>query len=149
MLSNYEINIVSRLKTELEQYGVTEPLRSFIVTQAILETGKFTSNLFKNDNNCGGMKIPFKRKSKWIKGTADTRTPVNETGQYAKYDTIGDSVKDIYDLLKYSNKEADKIKYLFSYAAQLQKMKYYSGSPINYYNILTKYFNHVHRINNL
>lgn len=58
--------------------------------QSVLETGSFTSKLYKNQNNLFGMKVAKKRET----------TATNKSG-YAKYDSPDDSIRDYYLFQQY------------------------------------------------
>jgi len=74
-----------------------------VFAQAILESGNFTSKLFKTHNNLFGMKVPSKRKT----------TALNKKG-YAKYDSVDDSIQDYYLFQQYvmRNKEMTRDEYI-------------------------------------
>jgi uncharacterized FlgJ-related protein len=50
-----------RLYEQIVKHGIKFP--DVVFAQAILETGHFTSSLFKNANNLFGMKLPYKRET--------------------------------------------------------------------------------------
>jgi flagellum-specific peptidoglycan hydrolase FlgJ len=60
--SNTEQSITKEsLYEQIKKYGIKFP--DVVFAQAILESGQFTSMLFKSANNLFGMKIPTKRES--------------------------------------------------------------------------------------
>jgi uncharacterized FlgJ-related protein len=85
-----------------------------VLAQAILESGTFTSRIFKTKNNMFGMKVPGKRQT----------TAINKKG-YASYVSWVDCVKDykLYQDYVTKNKVISKSKYLSIIA------KSYSQSP--------------------
>jgi flagellum-specific peptidoglycan hydrolase FlgJ len=71
------------LYEQIIKYGIKFP--DIVFAQAILESGEFTSKLFKSANNLFGMKVPTKRESARIGAT--------QSG-YSKYGDWGYSVYD-------------------------------------------------------
>lgn len=62
--NSFKIEIPLTHKTlyqEIQKYGIKYP--DIVFAQAILETGHFTSPLFKESNNLFGMKMPSKRET--------------------------------------------------------------------------------------
>jgi len=93
-----------------------------VLAQAILESGTFTSNIFKTKNNLFGMKVPGRRET----------TAINKKG-YASYSTWLDSVRDykLYQDYVTKNKNVSRSKYLSIISRS------YSGNP-EYVSILNK-----------
>ena len=93
-----------------------------VLAQAILESGTFTSNIFKTKNNLFGMKVPGRRET----------TATNKKG-YASYSTWLDSVRDykLYQDYVTKNKNVSRSKYLSIISRS------YSGNP-EYVSILNK-----------
>jgi flagellum-specific peptidoglycan hydrolase FlgJ len=58
-----------------------------VMAQAILESGNFTSTVFKSNNNFMGMKVAAQRYS--------FAANPHDYGSYAKYETVEDCVRDI------------------------------------------------------
>lgn len=71
------------LYEQIIKYGIKFP--DIVFAQAILESGEFTSKLFKSANNLFGMKVPTKRESARIGSTQNG---------YSKY---GDWMFSVYD----------------------------------------------------
>lgn len=92
------------------------------LAQAILESGTFTSKMFKTKNNIFGMKVP---------GIRET-TAINKKG-YASYSSWLDSVRDykLYQDYVTKNKNVSRSKYLSIIASS------YSTNP-NYVPMLKK-----------
>ena len=55
ILNNYDKFSPEKFKTYLEELNV--PHADIVYAQALLETGNFTSHIFKNNNNLFGMKV--------------------------------------------------------------------------------------------
>lgn len=93
-----------------------------VLAQAILESGTFTSNIFKTKNNMFGMKVPGRRQT----------TAINKKG-YAAYLSWIDCVKDykLYQDYVTKNKNVSRSKYLSILA------KGYCSNP-NYVTMLNK-----------
>ena len=73
------------LYEKLVQYDIEYP--DIVFAQAVIETGNFTSGLFKSQNNLFGMKMPGRRET--------TAIGKNKNG-YAKYINVDDSILDYY-----------------------------------------------------
>jgi len=82
---------ISNLKEFLILYGVADDLKDIIIRQAILETGAFTSNIFKESHNLFGMKHPKVRPT----------TSLGTNRGHAKYAHWSCSVKDYILWLDY------------------------------------------------
>jgi uncharacterized FlgJ-related protein len=103
------INITTRSIThenfyeKLVEYEIKHP--DVVFAQAVLESGNFTSKLFKTQNNLFGMKLPYKRKT--------TAVGKNKSG-YAKYNTIDDSIYDYFLFQEYAmrKREMNKKEYI-------------------------------------
>lgn len=93
-----------------------------VLAQAILESGTFTSNIFKTKNNMFGMKVPGRRET----------TAINKKG-YAAYTSWMDCVKDykLYQDYVTKNKSVSRSRYLDILA------KGYCNNP-NYVALLDK-----------
>lgn len=73
------------LYDKLIEYDIEYP--DIVFAQAVIETGNFTSGLFKSQNNLFGMKMPGRRET--------TAIGKNKNG-YAKYINVDDSILDYY-----------------------------------------------------
>jgi len=69
---------------KLKQLGFSPELSKMIIAQAAFETGNFTSNIYKKNNNLFGMKLPEKR----------VTTATGEKYGHAIYDTVFSSIQD-------------------------------------------------------
>jgi uncharacterized FlgJ-related protein len=89
-----ERNTINRekLAKELKECGIKFP--HIIMAQAIIESARFTSELYKNNNNLFGMMIPGSRNT----------TNIAANGKYAKYDTWQRCVLDMGYLQQYNLK---------------------------------------------
>lgn len=61
-----EQNFLDSLKQEINKYPFRFP--ELILTQAIFESGNFSSRLFREQNNLFGMKVPNKRLTTGVRG---------------------------------------------------------------------------------
>ena len=98
------------LYQEINKHGIKFP--SIVFSQALLETGNFSSKLFKSYNNLFGMRLPLKR---------ETLAKGKTKAGYAKYELWGSS---IYDYLLWQNYmiEKHKVKTEKQYFALLGKV---------------------------
>jgi flagellum-specific peptidoglycan hydrolase FlgJ len=78
-----------KLYEQIIKYGIKFP--DIVFVQAMLESGEFTSKLFKSANNLFGMKVPSKRES--------VRIGATRSG-YSKYE---DWMFSVYDYLLWQN----------------------------------------------
>lgn len=112
--------------------GVPLELSELIVSQARHETGNFTSNVFKNDNNAFGYKYVPGARYQVSKGT-----PIGDW-YYAKYQSLEDSTHEITAWIKRRQSEgvfpADLrlIKTAEQYASLLKQANYYEDTVSNY-----------------
>lgn len=97
-------------KTELSKHTLVKTMKDMgiqhvdvVLAQAILESGTFTSNVFKTKNNLFGMKVPGRRET----------TAINKKG-YAAYRSWLDCVKDykLYQDYVTKNKSVSRAQYL-------------------------------------
>lgn len=135
----------NRIICAATNHGVPFHVCQFIASQGRLETGNFTSSLFKDDNNCFGMKIPVKRKTPYIAGPATlgkvkNAPPKSEgTTNYARYLTIEDSVGDLVNWLQYNKVDYTKIKTPTDYANFLKKKGFFGITAKAYAKQLIAY----------
>lgn len=86
--NNYEIitQVISfselNVYKQLVKIGVAYP--DVVLAQAKIETGNFTSKIFRENNNMFGMKLPYRRQT----------TAVGENRNHAKYTDWIQSIKD-------------------------------------------------------
>jgi len=78
VISFSELNVYK----QLVRIGVAYP--DVVLAQAKIETGNFTSKIFRENNNMFGMKLPYRRKT----------TAVGESRNHAKYTNWIQSIKD-------------------------------------------------------
>jgi len=103
-------------------------LAPFIIAQAQVETGDFTSRLYKEANNLFGMRCAKVRPQKRVACF----------NNYAVYGTKEESVKDYLAWLDYANFPAN-IESVDSFVYELKKRRYFTDSYDNY-NRLMKTF---------
>lgn len=124
--------IANRLYTTFKSEGLPDANARILIGQSRHETASFSSNVFKQNNNIAGMKVPSIRKSPYILG-AGTKAPSNEgTTPYAKYASIEDSARDLVHWLRYNKADWHKINTPDSYATFLKSKNYY-GPTASFY----------------
>ena len=79
---NQLVVLREELEKEINKQGIKYP--DIVMAQAKIESGHFTSAIFKENNNLFGMKLPAQRKT----------TAIGKNRGHAKYETWQDSVKD-------------------------------------------------------
>lgn len=93
---------LDNLKFVLSLQTISEHKKEILLKQAILETGNFTSTVFKENNNLFGMKHPYIRKT----------TSLGTNRNHAVYENWVESVKDyIYWLDFHKERSRDMIDY--------------------------------------
>lgn len=110
-----------------------------LISQAKVETGNFTSNVFKTDNNAFGMKMPSVRKT-----TASRKSTIVMKSEgstpYAHYESLADSVKDVLLWLKNFKINIDAIPNVEVYAATIKNKGYFGAALSDYQKGMKKYF---------
>lgn len=105
-----------------------------LVAQTQWETGNYTSNIFKNNNNVGGYKT--------YPGSTYQKFPVPSGANpaYGYYANIQDSTLEIADWIKRRKADFETVKAVADYAMALKKNKYYEDTVANYSNGLAFYY---------
>jgi len=102
----------------------------YIFAQAAHETGNFTSDIFKNNNNLFGMKLPRVRNT----------TAIGERKGHAIYRSTIDSIKDFKIYFK-----ASKLMQTFTspgaYVKALKERKYFEADEKEYLNGVEYFYN--------
>lgn len=99
----------------------------YIVAQAKLESGNFTSRVFKLNNNYFGMKMPKVRPT-----TASSPGLLSPEGNnYAYYNSESDSVADLLLWMDYT-KFPTRVANAMDYTRELKSRKYFGASEIVY-----------------
>lgn len=111
--------------------GVPDLVMRNMLAQFAHETAGFTSNVFIQNNNVGGMKVPVVRKSPYIQ-TAGTAAPSSEGGTYAKYATPVDSALDVLHLFEFNKVVFANIQTVSQFAAWLKQKSYYGAPLVTY-----------------
>lgn len=105
----------------------------WIVAQSALETTYWTSNVFVKNNNCFGMKMPYKRPKPYILGPGTTAPASEGGGFYAKFSSIKNSVLDlVISWFGYVGGKWDNINSAIAYVDFLISKKYFQGSKTTY-----------------
>lgn len=100
-------------------FSVTQAM--FITAQAGHETGNFTSRIFKENNNCFGMKLALIRKT----------TATGEKYGHATYSSLKSCIDDFF--LYYNNfKYLKQYENIAAYVAALKKRGYFEASEMEY-----------------
>lgn len=79
--------LASCILAVMPEYGYSGQVADFVLCQAALETGNFTSDLLLRANNAFGMRIANQR----------PQPRIGESNGYAVYDTLCESVADYFD----------------------------------------------------
>lgn len=115
--------------------GFTPTSAKLVVAQARHETGNYTSNVYYLNNNLFGMKYV-----KQPLATQGSPSPKKEGDFYAKYNSVGDSVKDLIDrnyTLTKGGITPEQLKNAtdsLDFATKLKARGYYTASTSEYAN---------------
>lgn len=112
----------------LKQNGFTHNMARMIFAQAAHETGNFTSDIFKENNNLFGMKLARVRKT----------TAIGENRGHAVYKSIEDSIADYW----LYNKALNYLTNYSSIAAFVREMvlkKYFEAKESEYLAAVEKW----------
>jgi len=126
--SDYE-NVI--YNTYIEN-GLTPQAALFLTAQTMHETADYSSNVFKQNNNVAGIKIPRKRKSPFIEGVG-TAAPANESkdqkyNKYAKYKDVKSGALDLLEWMKYNKIDPNKFNTPEEYAEALRQKSYFGNT---------------------
>lgn len=109
-----------------KQAGLNDVQAKIIVAQATLESGNFKSNVFEQDNNLFGMKLPSVRPKTYIAGASKIVMKSEGATPYASFSTVADSVRDlILGYHKYKGTDWSKIQTPVDYSTYLKSKNYY------------------------
>lgn len=95
----------------------------FIVAQAAHETAGFTSNIYKENNNCFGMKLALVRKT----------TATGENKGHAAYRSIEDCIED-FKIYFINFQYLPTYQNIETYVEALKRRGYFEDSQLNYLN---------------
>lgn len=112
----------------LENNGFTHSMAAMIFAQAAHETGNFTSDIFKENNNLFGMKLARVRKT----------TAIGENRGHAVYKSIEDSIADYW----LYNRALNYLSSYSSVAAFVREMalkKYFEAKETEYKTAVEKW----------
>jgi len=115
--------------------GFSPTAAKLVVAQARHETGNYNSNVFKLNNNLFGMK--YVKQPLALQGSP---SPKSEGGFYAKYNSVGDSVKDLIDrnyTITRGGVTPEQLKNAtdsLDFATKLKARGYYGDTISNYAN---------------
>lgn len=119
--------------------GLPPTAAMIIVGQAKNESGNFSSNVFKTDNNLFGMKMPSKRPHPYIARPSTIVMKSEGSTPYAHYNSIADSVNDLIDWHKYNRTDWSKMTTPEAYVNWIKSKGYYQGSTADYIKIISDF----------
>jgi uncharacterized FlgJ-related protein len=116
-------------------------LAKIVTAQSQYESGNYTSNVFKTDNNAFGYKYVGQKIA-----TRGLPSPASEGDNYAHYNSVADSAKEIANWLKRRHKEGklpalEAITTPAQYSKLIKAAGYYGASENTYTKGITKIFN--------
>lgn len=127
------MGIKSRVVILFSKYRALMP---YIIAQAKLESGNFTSKVFKTDNNYFGMKLPVKRPT--VAAGPGLLSP--EGNHYAHYDSESDSVTDLLLWMEYT-KFPVSVDSAETYTRELKSRNYFGSSETSYLKNINYWLN--------
>jgi flagellum-specific peptidoglycan hydrolase FlgJ len=128
----YIQSVATRIYNALRKAGVPDVNARIITAQSRVESSNYSSNVFKQNNNAFGMKVPSVRKSPYILG-AGTKAPSSEGATpYARYASVEDSARDIVHWLQYNHANYSQLTTADSYATYLKNKGYYGATLASY-----------------
>ena len=136
------MSIDKQIYNQAIKRGLTPTVANLLVAQARLESGDYTSNVFKQNNNLFGYK--FVNQPGATRGTIAPQSEwpsATVKGYYAKYDSIENSANEVINWLFRREKEGkfivNQLTTAGKYAAGLKAGNYYGESAADYGNGLT------------
>lgn len=128
--------IDSTIRAVLSAHKVDKTTQNLLVAQAKFESGNYSNNLFKRNNNLFGMMHPKVRltKSKGARGRAEGRYG------YAQFASIEDSVEDML-LYLWDKKQTPKYKSAAEYVRFLKTNRFFTAPESHYLRGLKQYLN--------
>lgn len=140
LISQYNTLIVT---TAMKQ-GVPQVNAKILAAQAAWETGNFTSNNLKKNNNLFGMAVPSRRKSPYVKTGCNVTAPAGEGSFcYARYDNLEDSVKDLIHWANYNSVDWKNVDTPEKYDEWLTTKGYHTADQASYTAGLRKYYDRI------
>jgi len=127
-MSTYK-DFVPYFMSLLMKEGFNESMSKLIVAQAGFETGNFTSDIFRYNNNLFGMKLPKIRKT----------TAIGEARGHAVYKSWEDSIKD-YWLYSKALGYLSNYSSVVNFVRALVQKKYFEAKPEDYQRGVETYY---------
>lgn len=126
--------IYNKLFSLYIKFGATPEQAKLILSQNMLETNNFTSQLFLTHNNIGG--VMYIGQQGATKGTTPPSSEKNPM-HYAKFDSIESSALAVWNTVK---KAVQNSTDTTTYAAQLKLHGYYAAPEKDYSNLLNIFY---------
>jgi len=127
------MGLKSRVVILFSKYRALMP---YIIAQAKLESGNFTSRVFKTDKNYFGMKLPVKRPT--VAAGPGLMSP--EGNNYAHYNSESDSVTDLLLWMEYT-KFPTSVNDSQEYTRELKSRNYFGVSETVYIKNINYWLN--------
>lgn len=127
------MGLKSRVVILFSKYRALMP---YIIAQAKLESGNFSSKVFKTDNNYFGMKLPVKRPT--VAAGPGLLSP--EGNHYAHYNSESDSVTDLLLWMEYT-KFPTVVYNSEVYVSELKSRNYFGSSETSYLKNINYWLN--------
>lgn len=139
VLNESQLSIAKRIYNAALSAGVPKDKAIWIVAQSGHETAYWTSNVFKQNNNGFGMKMPSQRNSPYILGPG-TQPPAGEgPTPYAKFASIENSTRDLVHWLNYHHINWNAIHTPGEYVSFLRSKNFFYGNEGAYINNVTSF----------
>lgn len=114
-----------------EKLGFSENASKLIVSVAMHETGNFTSNLYKSNNNYFGMKHPQRRQT----------TSKGERNGYAFYENYEASIEDFELWFNFHGTSVEEFEAPEELTNFMKEKGYFTDTLENYQTAVVKHFN--------
>lgn len=130
-----------KVYTTARACGLNDTQAKIILSQAIHESAMFTSAVFKDDNNCFGIKMPSIRPKTYIAGASKRVRTSEGVTPYAHYNSVEDSVRDlILGWHKFNKTDWSTINTPAQYSSYLKSKGYYGAPELDYMLALSRNF---------
>lgn len=124
-------SVVTNFLTKVKDItGLPDKQCRIITAHAMHESGIFTSDIFLDNNNAFGMRLPKLRKT----------LATGEKNGYAIFNNISDSINDLLLWFNFHNINPEIFDTVADYCTFLKEKSYYSESYLNYSSAVFKHF---------
>lgn len=120
--------------------GVPDTVARLMIAQSQQETGSWTSDVYLDDNNGFGMKVPSIRKDPYMAGPSAHVMTAEGSVPYAHYNNLSDSVKSLVSWIQYNKINYSDIDTPEKYATVFKNKGYYGDALSTYLYNMTQFY---------